>query len=271
MPGMHLPPILHQELVDHPLLRRSKWRRKRYTMTRFLESGTLEEASEPTRRQFWQWLRQNGRTVSQHERATLANLPVWPDTAGNLRTLSELCEPRSGRIAAALASAICRPHEQVLRLRIISSGSKSGTALRRIPKQEEISTWLRTRLEQFVPGDMPDPEAIKSLQNFETDLVLMLKDADIARAIKAEKIDLPARARDGSIQWRCDLVTSSRVTDRLALCDRFVLADRSRATVLDRISPALPAPNAAALSPLFGPPEVRFFRPDHGDGLVAPP
>ena len=32
IPGLHLPPVLHEDLVAHPLFRRRKWRRPKYTM-----------------------------------------------------------------------------------------------------------------------------------------------------------------------------------------------------------------------------------------------
>ncbi|MEO3430708.1 HNH endonuclease signature motif containing protein [Pelagibius sp. CAU 1746] len=251
VPGLSLPPLLHQDLATHPLLSRSKWRRKRYTMMRFLESGNLDDADEATRWLFWRWLRQNPRAVGRQERARLADSAIWPDSAGALCTLSELCKPRSARIGAALGEAIRRPHEQVSHSKITATGTKGRATIRRVPTQEEISTWLRMRMEPFVLGTAPDPATSDALQRFEADLVTLLRDACIARMLKAAQVHLPARARNGLIRHRGELVMPSRAVDRLALPDRFLLSDKSRAAWLDRLSPALSAPSAAMLLAAF--------------------
>lgn len=251
LPGLRLPPVLHRELSGHPLLRRPKWRRKQFTMARFLESGALEDADETTRRLFWKWLCRNMGAVGRKERAKLADVAIWPDNTGSLCTLPELCEPRSVRIAAALGSGIRRPHEQVRRSRIIASSTKSRTGLRRVPTPGETNAWLRTRLEPFVPGEAPSPEMVEALQRFETDLATLLKDPAIARILKCTPVDLPALARDGQIRWRGDLVMPGPAIDRLSLSARFVLADKARATVLDKLSPACTMPTAAMLIATF--------------------
>ena len=56
IPGLRIPPVLHADLVGHPLLRRTKWRRRKYRMAEFLDGNTLRRADETTRRRFWKWL-----------------------------------------------------------------------------------------------------------------------------------------------------------------------------------------------------------------------
>ena len=121
VPGLSLPPILHPDLTPHPLFRRrrSKWPRPKYTMAKFLESGALQEADEQTRKLFWKWLRQNERSIGPHERSKLTQIAIWPDIDGNLCKLSDLCNPRSGRVATVLGGSICRPHEHVRRSRLV--------------------------------------------------------------------------------------------------------------------------------------------------------
>ena len=138
IPGLHLPPVLHEDLVAHPLFRRRKWRRPKYTMAKFLEGGTLQTADEDTRRLFWQWLRQNERCVAAHERPKLADLPVWPDENGCLCRISDLCYPRSRRVGVVLAGSIRCPHEQVRRSKLVSAGGRARTSIRRVPTGDEI-------------------------------------------------------------------------------------------------------------------------------------
>ena len=251
IPGLHLPPVLHEDLVAHPLFRRKKWRRPKYTMTKFLEGGTLQTADEDTRRLFWQWLRQNERSVTTHERSKLANLSIWPDGDGCLCRISDLCYPRSQRVGTVLADSIRRPHEQVHRSKLVSAGGRARTSIRRVPTGDEITHWLDTRMAGFKVGEKPDAATIEDLHRFETDLAILMKETAIARLLDAAEFTLPALAQDGSVQPRTALVTPKRTNDRLALSGRFLLEDRQRAAVLDRLSPALSAPTAAMLLDTF--------------------
>lgn len=251
IPGLRLPPVLHEDLVAHPLFKRKKWRRQKYTMTKFLEGGTLQTADEDTRRLFWQWLRQNERSVTAHERSKLANLSIWPDGDGCLHRISDLCYPRSQRVGAVLADSIRRPHEQVRRSKLVSAGGRARTSIRRVPTGDEITHWLDTRMAGFKMGEKPDAAIIEDLHRFETDLAILMKETAIARLLDAAEFTLPALAQDGSVQPRTVLVIPKRTNDRLALSGRFLLEDRQRAAVLNRLSPALSAPTAAMLLDTF--------------------
>ena len=78
-----------------------------------------------------------------------------------------------------------------------------------------------------------------------------MKEAAIARLLDAVEVTLPALAQDGSIQPRTELVIPGRINDRLALSGRFLLEDRQRTAVLDRLWPALSTPTAAMLLDTF--------------------
>ena len=251
IPGLHLPPVLHSDLVTHPLLRRQRWHRPRYTMARFLEGGALRNADEHTRRQFWKWLSQNERRVSSRERSALADLVIWPDENGHLYRVSDLCEPRSRRVGAVLADSIRRPHEQVRRSGLVSTGGKARTSIRRTPTRDEIAHWINSRIARFTVGEWPDTGAIRHLRRFEVDLAVLLKEPTLARLLGMTGVTLPALARDESIQPRTALVIPNANNDRLALPDRFVLKDRQRALGLDKLSPALSTPTAAMLLDTF--------------------
>ena len=258
IPDLQLPPFLHDTLVAHPLFRRKKWRRPKYTMDRFLEGGVLQSASEETRRQFWKWLRRNQGNIGPRTRTKLADLSIWPDENGRLCRISDLCYPRSRRVATVLGDAVRRPHEQVLSSGLASAGGKARTSIRRVPSEQEIEEWFETRMAGFKTGSTPNASGTIELGRFENDLAILLGDTAIARLLKATEVMLPALAQDGSIQSRNFLVRPNRSNDRLALPDRFLLKNPKHAEALDKLSSALSEPTAAMLLDAWAEDPVNF-------------
>ena len=251
IPGLHLPPLLDARLAAHALFKRNKWRIPKYTMKAFLESGTLQFADEETRRKFWKWLSRNGRRISSRDRPKLAELAIWPDEVGNLCRISNLCEPRSGRVGTVLADFIRRPHAEVRRSRLATVGGKARTSIRRTPTEDEIGSWLFANLTRFEFGKQPDAATAEALDRFEGHVSILLEDRTVAPLLMAAEPELPALAQDGTIRLRTELVLPGRGNDRLALPDQFLLRDRRRATNLAKLSPALNAPTAAMILDAF--------------------
>jgi hypothetical protein len=251
VPKLRLPPILHPDLVAHPLFRRRKWHRPKYTMARFLDGDMLQAGDAHTRRLFWNWLRRNEQLIGPRERLKLVDIAIWPDQNGHLCRIPDLCDPRSRRAATILADSIRRPHEHVRRSKLVSASSKARTSIRRMPTKDEIAGWLETRMAAFVAGEKSDAATTAALLCFESDLTVLLKDTAIARLLDSTGASLPALAQDGSVQQRTALVIPSRSIDRLALPGRFVLKDRQRAGLLDKLSPVLSAPTATMLLDTF--------------------
>ena len=251
IPGLRLPPILHPGLAAHALFKREKWKLHKFTMAEFLESGTLQAADEQTRKMFWKWLCRNGRNIARRDRPKLADIIIWPDENGRLCKIADLCAPRSGRVGAVLAGFIRRPHEEVRRSKLVSFGGKARTSVRRTPTEDEIATWLGTWLVRFEIGSEPDAATASELHRFEADLAILLKNRSIAPLLKKAAVTLPALARDGSIRLRTELVICSSTNGRLALPDRYLLKDRQRAAILDKLSPALNVPTPAMLLDAF--------------------
>ena len=247
IPGLRLPPFLHAALLGHPLFRRSKWRRSKYTMDLLLESGVLRATSEETRRQFWKWLRQNQRHITPRVRTKLAEFSIWPDEKGRLCRISDMCIPRSRRIATVLADAVRHPHEQVCSSRLAFAGGKARTSIRRVPSEDEIAGWLSARMVELEIGHAPDAVTTDKLDRFEAEIALLMKDTAIARLLKAAEVTLPALAQDGSIRRRTTLVMPNRSNDRLGLRHRFMLKNPNRAVTLDKLSPTLGEPTGAIL------------------------
>ncbi len=251
VPGLEFPPILRQELAQHPLFRRRKWKRPTYRMANFLECGILQEADEKTRKLFWQWMRKNERRIKPGDRTKLVEIAIWPDAEGTLRTLSELCEPRSQRVATVLQGFIWRPHEQVRRSRLISAGHRSRTSIRHAPSDQEVHGWQNDKLAEFSIGSFPDAANLRALKQFEDDLTVLIKDTGVARSLKAADMTLPALAQDGSIQERTGLVMPSRSVERITLPSRFLLSSKRNASTLDKLSPVLNKPTVSMLLDAF--------------------
>ena len=251
IPGLQLPPILDAGLVAHALFKRRKWRIRKFTMAEFLESATVAQADEQTRRMFWKWLLLNGRYISRRDRPKLAELVVWPDENSSLCRISDLCEPRSGRVGTVLAGFIRRPHKEVRRSKLVSVGGRARTSIRRTPTEEEIAAWIDTQLASFEIGSQPDTAGSDELRRFENDVSILLGDRYIAPLLKAAASKLPALARNGAIQLRGELVFASRANVQLALPKRFLLMDRKRAGRLAKFSPALNGPTAEMLLEAF--------------------
>ena len=238
IPGLNFPSILHRDLISHPLFRRTRWKIEKYTMATFLDSGTLQTANEQTRRLFWEWLRHNEHNIGSRERTKLTDMPIWPDTGHNLHALSNLCHLRSPRITKILSSSIHRPHDHVRRLKMITSGKKHKTSIRRIPSSAEID-------------NMSNADTSVALEHLESDLIVFMKDRDISRVLQAKKIALPCLAQDDSIRLRQKLVTSATNNERLALLPRFMLKRNRWATTLDKLLAPLSDPTIEMLVSTF--------------------
>lgn len=247
IPGLRLPPILHEDLASHPIFRRTKWHRPKYTMEKFLGGGVLQDADEQTRKLFWKWLCRNERSIGPRERTKLADIAIWPDSDGKFCNLLDLCDLRSRRVATILGDSIRRPHEHVRQLSIVSSGKKRRTSIRRFPSQDEITDWIARRMAPLVPDDTPDADTITALKCFEADLTVLLKNPGIARMLDSVEITLPALAQDGSIRPREGLVLPSKNIERLALRKRFLLKNNRCATALNKLSSTLSEPTVAML------------------------
>lgn len=263
VPGLNPKPILHSDLVAHPIFRRNRWKRHKFTMVKFLQSGALQDADEDTRRRFWQWLYRNAKHVPPAARPKLADLAIWPDKNGRLCRISDLCEPRSRSVGAVLADHIRQPHEQVRRSKLVSSSVKARTSIRRTPTESEIEDWLNTRIGRFEIGSKPDAAAVGELGRFEADLALLLKDKAVARLLKAAGVMLPALAKDETIQWRANIVAPGPSVDLLALPGRFLLKDAKNAAAVDKLSPVLSEATAAIL--------LDAFTEDSGNSIALHP
>lgn len=247
IPGLHLPPLLDPEISSHKLFRRKSWRRPKYTMTKFLESGVLRDADEKTRKLFWAWLRRNHRHVGLRERSKLADIAIWPDLNKKLCKLTELCEPNSRAMKKALNDVLHRPHAQVRQVSFVSLDKKRKTSIRTIPTTEELEEWLNKRIPKFFIGEVSDSTSMATLEQFEADLTILAKDLCTSRLIKGMDINLPTLAQDGSIRLRTDVVAPKKDIVRLALLGKFLMASPQKTPILDKLTHALAEPTVEML------------------------
>ena len=254
IPGLDFPPILHQELASHPLFRKQEWRRPNYTLTKFLESGALEQTDDQTRKCFWHWLHKNENLIRKNDGGKLVDLPIWPDKDGNFFKLKALCEPRSERVAEILGNSIRRPHNQVCRSKLTEIGGRRTTSIRQTPTLEEINGWRDRRREVFEQinlGSILDSEEIDILTKYEDDLTVLLKNSDVARVLKETDIKVWSLAGDSSIQRRTDLVMPSKTNKLLMLSGHFMLKSKRHLTLLDKLSPVLTKPTVEMILTTF--------------------
>ena len=257
IPGLRLPSLLHPDLARHPLLRRKKWRRPRFTLATFLQGGVLQESDEDLRGRFWDWLQRAG-PVASRDRVRLAEIPIWPDEDGNLRPLREMCEPRSPRASGALGSSIHRPHKQVLKSKLATRVGHGPASLRRSPTAPELEHWFARRLAEFELNAQADEDAVVLLKRLESDVALLVSEFGLASLKRCLASDLPALAQDHSIRPRRELVLPAKSVERLALPPRFLLADVNSARAAQRLSPAMSEPVPEMLVAAFAEDGLNF-------------
>ena len=248
IPGLDIPPTLHADIVKHPLLRRKRWRRQKYTMKTFLESDSLQVANEKTRAQFWQWLRKNSILISPRDRTKLADLFIWPDHCGQLTTLSNFCAPRSRKVQSILASCIRQPHREIKRSGLVTFGKRGRMTIRSKPTAEEVSNWLNSRLIQFELESAPDKDDIQALKKFENELCVLIKDKAILELLrKIETTQIPTLAKDGKIRARSDLIVPNNKVKNLSLPARYLLNSSKVNSLIRKIEPTLSQPTVSML------------------------
>ena len=248
LPGLDIPPTLHPDIVNHPLLRRKKWRRQKYTMKTFLESDSLQVANEKIRAQFWQWLQKNSTLVSPRDRTKLADLSIWPDQSGQLTTLLNLCAPQSREVQSILAGFIWQPHREIKRSGLVTFGKRGRMTIRTKPTENEVSNWLNSRLIQFELGSAPEREDIQALKHFENELCILIKDKAILELLRnIQTTPIPTLAKDGTIQARSDLVVPNNQVKNLSLPARYLLDSSKANSPIRKIEPTLSQPTVSML------------------------
>ena len=114
-----------------------------------------------------------------------------------------------------------------------------------------MADWMERRVRVLPDAARPERATIRTLRKLQSDLAVLLKDAAIARGLRAAGKSLPALAQDGSLQRRGSLVEPGGSVDRLALSKRFLLEKTRHDRNLEVIWPPLAAPTAEMLLATF--------------------
>ena len=243
IPGLGNTPVLHPEITEHPIFRKPKWRRPNFTITNFLESETIQQASDNLRLDFWNWLLKTPKLVRPNDYKILSELKIWPDTNGELRRLSDLCEPDNSHLQTILDKCINRPHKSIKSLRFVKFGNRGNISIRSNLTPDEITNWLNAQLSQFTNIVEADSDMVKKLSRFENDLTKLNEVRKIFHLLKnTEDIELPALAQDGSIQLRANLVVPTPEIEYLTLPKRYLISNYQHSAKLDKLSPTLMTP-----------------------------
>ena len=250
IPGLQLPPLLHPDLVGHPLLR-GEWACPPYKMKDFLADGSLREASEQTRGRFWDWMRRNEGLISPRDRTALLGLAIWPDRQRVLHEFRELCAPRSSGVAKVLDGYLCVPHREVTKSELAMRVRTGPTSLREAPTHEELEAWLRDRLDEFPIGAPAAAARRLALRRFEAAITLLCRETDLAKVDEDLLEAMPAIAGDGVVRLRSELVVNGPEVRLMALPARFLLDDGPDARFVQRLCPAKSAATAEMVLAAF--------------------
>jgi len=184
LPNLTMPPILHPRVSLHPLFRRRNWRPPPYRIGDFLKNSDIANANEETRRAFWRWLCKNWRAVPQKNRSSLADLPIWPDRAGNLVSFDKLCQPKQSRSARILSTTLHLPSPQFLKLPLVKRKGRSRLRLRTHPSDNELSTYFDSRLKMFPVDRSLTGAERKEFHAFEEEVATLARDRMVAERLK---------------------------------------------------------------------------------------
>lgn len=229
-------PLLHPELQSHRLLRRKGWKPKPFTLNDYLDKAQLETASLLERKSFWNWLRDNWRTVKR--RQTLmrtANLPVWPGVNGSLLPLDGLCEPRSSRVASVMGDAIVRPSRELRRVGLVSGTGRGRLIFRNAPSLHEFEEYLAEQIDRFPRERKLTADERRKFHKLEKDLAALAASTPRLREYLGELGEDYCVALDkgGSLRDPGELVRDTGGLQRLHLLGEHII-DRPN-SILDRI------------------------------------
>ena len=230
------PPILHPSIARHRVFRRKDWRRPVFTFGELLERAALHEADFEKRLEFWRWLKNNWRQIKTNRGnpwPTLARLEIWPDTLGELRAISALCQPRGKRLASIMTGSISVPSGDVLRLGPIKKAKRGPLRIRSVPAESEITCFLETRVSRFPLDRALSGQERQDFHSLEGDIAELASDKELRSRLDNNRGYALAVSKSGYVRVARDLVQLSDDSRELNLIENDIL--ERRPSVLDRM------------------------------------
>ncbi|HEC64712.1 MAG TPA: hypothetical protein ENI23_05430 [bacterium] len=245
LPNVKMPPILHYKATDHPLFKLRTWKLQRYQFHNFLQDSNLEHANEATRNELWKWVRKNYSKVPKKNWPRLAQLPIWPDSNGQLLPLNKLCYPKQSKIRTILSDALHIPSTEVLKLPVVKRKGRSSLKLRVQPSQDEITVYFLNRLSSFpLDRNLTMKERIR-FHAFEDDIEEIIRDKKIAQKLETLSSKALSLNRDGFLLSCSELHRDNKNTKRVCLLRKDII-DRS-AKKVDKVFPPRYQPSLSAI------------------------
>ena len=239
-------PILHPEVREHRLLARRTWRPKPFTFDDYLATAQLETASLESRKSFWQWLKENWKSVQPKTLQGIARLPIWPSVDGDLLPLEALCEPKVARVASIINKTIRRPSSEIWEAGLFNGRGTRQLRLRSVPTLTEIEEFLASSHKVYPLGRPLTPTERREFHKFEKDLAHLASIPELRKYLaELSSKYAVALATDGTLKSPQELVRNEgTTTTRLHLPARHII-DRPTKE-LDRVEGWGPRPSPAA-------------------------
>jgi hypothetical protein len=242
--GLGLPPLLHDAVAAHSVLRQRGWRPSEFTLQKFLDLISFETEAAPKRARLSAWIRRNYRDVPTSLWSRLAGLPIWPGADGEYYRLAELCQPNDVRIARVLFDVIHLPGPEILGFQYIRRSKQRGVRLRTAVLELELAAFCRNRLAKFPLGRTLTAKQIENFHRFEEELAILATDVGLSPML-TRHVQVGV-AKDGMIRPLSQLHASTSEVEGCFLDGRDLLSRIGSG--LDKVLPARSHPSSDALT-----------------------
>lgn len=240
--GLDLPPVIHSDLKDHPVLRYEGWKLAPYAFRDILHDGDLDSRSDAARKRFFDWLAKNAGEIARDDWPRLKALTVWPATDGSLQRFEDLCLLDT-KLNSMLGSLVHRPSREVRRLCADLTKGRVRLRLREDPEPREVEAFYRSQVARFPTDQTLTQEERQHFGAFEAALVHFSRSSRAQRALRAVAGIAVALSRSGELRSPGLMVRETPETARLRLLPEDLI-DRASA-LLDGMHPPAPAPTPA--------------------------
>lgn len=241
--SLGMPPLLHEDLADHAIFRRTAWRLATFSFEALFDLLSSKAHAPETRRHLWNWISKNWGQIPKRLLSRIAQLEIWPARDGTLKRLGQLCLPRDSRVADVLREHVALPTQEVVRFPPLKRSGASCLKLRTAPGNDELAAYLSKEISSFALHVPLDDSEVARFRAFEQSLNTLAEHREIAAWLGQQPgIGM---ARDRSLRPISSLHAPNLTMVPLALLDADML-DRGE-TALDRVFPAQAFPTSDAI------------------------
>lgn len=237
-----MPRVVHQGLADHSLFRKKTWKRPAFRLTEFIDELQQQELSQGAARELFNWTKAAFKEIPQRNWVAFRSLPIWPNARGEFGSLERLCALPSGPIRRILMEVIDEPSTDLVKLAAGMKARRLSLPIRDVPSLNELQLWLSGRLKTFEFYRHLTKSEKTSYQALEKELSMLASEKPIVKPLQQTGGSIPALSRAGNLKPTAKLVRLSPRTNRIALQDGDISAERL--PLLERIWPTQEQPTA---------------------------